>query len=226
MRILAIETSGRQGALALLTAEVNGIQLVNQTALTGDQRTAAALAPALRQSLLDSDWPSASIELVAVATGPGSFTGLRLGITTAKTFAYAVGAAIVGVDTLDVLAAQSDPSGTPLWAVMDAQRQELFAAKFETAGGKWRKAAETLIVAKDKWLAELQPGDHVTGPVLRKIAAQLPSGVVAAPNDVWEPRAETVGRVAWREYQAGRRDDVWKLLPNYYRPSAAEERLK
>jgi tRNA threonylcarbamoyladenosine biosynthesis protein TsaB len=224
MRISAIETSGYHGSVALLTAADDGVQLVNQTALTGDQRTAAALAPALRQLLREADWPPASIELVAVAVGPGSFTGLRIGVTTAKTFAYAAGASIVGVDTLDVLAAQARPSDACLCSIMDAQRQELFAARFQNVGSHWKKVSETSIVAQDSWLAQLRQGECVIGPALRKLAPRLPPGVVSAPDDVWEPTAETVGRVAWHAYQAGHRDDLWKLMPNYYRPSAAEEK--
>jgi tRNA threonylcarbamoyladenosine biosynthesis protein TsaB len=225
MRILGIETSGRQGSVALISAEAGRFQLVSQTVLTGNERTAAALAPALRDLLRDADWPPASLELVAVAVGPGSFTGLRIGVTTAKTFAYAVGAAIVGVDTLDVLAAQTPLRDAPLWTIMDAQRQELFVARFEAIGGKWKIVSRTAIVAQDAWLAQLQPGEGVIGPALRKLASRLPAGIVATPDHLWEPTAETVGQVAWQAHQAGHRDDLWKLAPNYFRPSAAEEKF-
>jgi tRNA threonylcarbamoyladenosine biosynthesis protein TsaB len=226
MRIVAIETSGRHGSVALLNACADGFLLIKQSVLTGDQRTAQSLAPALRQLLQEAEWPPGSVELVAVTAGPGSFTGLRIGVTTAKTFAYAVDAPIVGVDTLDVLAAQAPSSGDALWAIMDAQRQELFTAQFKAIDGTWIKVAGTSIVAQGAWFAQLQPGQRVTGPALRKLATQLPPAVATVPEQFWEPMAETVGRVAWRALEAGHRDDIWKLVPNYYRPSAAEERLK
>jgi hypothetical protein len=58
------------------------------------------------------------------------------------------------------------------------------------------------------------------------MAGRLPAEGLALPAELWQPTAATVGQVAWRAYQAGQRHDVWKLLPNYFRPSAAEEKLK
>ncbi|HEX5471854.1 MAG TPA: tRNA (adenosine(37)-N6)-threonylcarbamoyltransferase complex dimerization subunit type 1 TsaB, partial [Lacipirellulaceae bacterium] len=99
-RILAIETSGRHGSVATLGGEVGEARLVGQLALTGDQRTAQSLAPAMQQLLAAAQWTPESLDLVAVTVGPGSFTGLRIGVTTAKAFAYAVGADIIRVNTL------------------------------------------------------------------------------------------------------------------------------
>jgi len=223
-RILAMETSGRHGSAATLWGEANDGRMLRQIVLTGEQRTAQALAPAIKQLLDESQWPADSIELVAVAVGPGSFTGLRIGVTTAKTFAYAVGAEVMGVNTLVAMAAQSPPSSA-LWTVLDAQRQELFAAKFAVGDNRdIRTTTETAIIPQDRWLANLQPGDFVTGPPLKRLASKLPDGIIVEPEGIWQPMAEAVGRVAWQSYVAGNRDNVWKLVPNYYRLSAAEEK--
>ena len=163
----------------------------------------------------------ASIRLVVVAVGPGSFTGLRIGVTTAKTLAYAVGAEVIGVNTLAVIAEQAPPAATPLWVVMDAQRQELFAAKFD---GQRRFIRETQIASQTEWLNSLQPGDYVTGPGLRRFVPAMPAGVNAVDESLWMPLADAVGQLGWRDFQAGRRNDVWSLLPQYYRQSAAEEK--
>lgn len=225
MRILSIETSGRSGSVALLEGEGDSAKLAGETRLAGSQRTAQVLAPAIRGLFAAADWPADSIELVAVVVGPGSFTGLRIGVTTAKTLAYAVGAAVVAVNTLDVLAAQAPADGAPLWTVIDAQRQELFAALFDRASRDDPMViCKTRIVPAESWLAELQPGEHVTGPALRRLKPRLPAGIVATAEDLWQPTASAAGQIAWRAYQAGRRDDLWTLVPQYYRPSAAEEK--
>jgi tRNA threonylcarbamoyladenosine biosynthesis protein TsaB len=227
MRILAIETSGQCGSVATLYGEADTLRTIGQTILTPESRTAQSLAPALKSLLAEALWPPASIQLVAVAVGPGSFTGLRIGVTTAKTFAYAVGADVVGVNTLAVLAHQAPRSAAPLWTIMDAQRGELFAARFETtASGALTITREPSIVAQDAWLADLQPGDRVTGPALRRVVPRLPSGIVAVSEEHWQPTAQAVGQLGWQSYRAGRRDDVWKLVPLYYRPSAAEEKAQ
>jgi tRNA threonylcarbamoyladenosine biosynthesis protein TsaB len=188
-------------------------------------RTAQLLAPTLERLLAEVGWSARSIELVSVAVGPGSFTGLRIGVTTAKTLAYAVGAQIVGVNTMAVLAAQA-PSLTALWTIMDAQRQELFVARYSAPdNGRRSPVGDTSIVAEQVWLDSLKPGEHVAGPALIRMEARLPEGVVAIrPEECWQPTAAAVGQVAWQLFQQGQRDDVWKLSPRYYRPSAAEEK--
>lgn len=228
MRIIAIESSGRHGSLAALVAEGGRLALRTETKLRQSEgRTAQTMAPALKSLLDDLRWTPKSIDLVAVTVGPGSFTGLRIGVTTAKTLAYAVGAQLVGVNTLEVLAEQAPPACARLWTILDAQRQELFVARFDDApSGQSAKppATTTSILRKTEWLAMLRPGDRVTGPPLEKLAAELPDGVTATPHDSWLPMAGATGRVAFRAYQAGQRDDVWQLVPLYLRASAAEEK--
>jgi tRNA threonylcarbamoyladenosine biosynthesis protein TsaB len=225
MNIIAIETSGRYGSVAALDGEASEARLVRQTVLGGDQRTAQALAPAIRDLLKNVGWSPKTIELVAVTVGPGSFTGLRIGVTTAKTLAYATEAQVIGVNTLVALAAQAPPSSGPLWTILDAQRQELFAARFFPVDGNQPSTpCETVIVSQDAWLANLQPGDRVIGPALQRLAQRLPSGVIVIPEEHWQLMAAAVGQVAWKEHQAGQRDDIWKLAPHYYRPSYAEEK--
>jgi len=225
MRIIAIETTVREGSLAALIGEADTTQTVCETRLGSGQRTAQVLAPTLQSLLADVGWPPASIQLVAVAVGPGSFTGLRIGVTTAKTLAYAVGAEVIGIETLAVLAAQASPSPAPLWTVMDAQRQELFAAKFDANSPEETRGAAT-IVSQDEWLAGLRPGDRVTGPPLVRLRPRLPRDVDVVPEEFWQPTAVAVGKVGWQAYQRGQRDDVWQLVPRYYCPSAAEEKAR
>ena len=220
MRILALDTSTLSGSVGLLEEE----RLVHQIDLDPALRTARSLAPALDAAIQAVDWQPSDVQLVAVTCGPGSFTGLRLGVTTAKTFAYAVRAEILGLNTLEIIAAQSSLPCSQLWAVMDAQRRELFAARFERgADGGWQLVEPVRILGREDWLRHLTPDSGVTGPGLLGLTEALPSRAVEAESQ-WRPRADTVGRVGWRHYRAGRRDDVWSLAPQYYRQSAAEEK--
>jgi tRNA threonylcarbamoyladenosine biosynthesis protein TsaB len=224
-RFLAIESSGRHASVAALLSAPEGISVIGQALLSGDERTAQALAPTIQRLLTAADWSPKSVELVAVTVGPGSFTGLRIGVTTAKAFAYAIGAEVVGVSTLEALAHQSPASSSPLWTVLDAQRQELFAAKFiVNESFDIRIERDTCILPQDIWISGLESGDRVIGPALKRLASSLPVGVEPMPEHLWQPTAASVGQVAWKNYKAGHRDDVWKLSPRYYRPSAAEEK--
>jgi tRNA threonylcarbamoyladenosine biosynthesis protein TsaB len=229
--ILALETSLRAGSVALLNCNVAGAEVsdnvLSQRVLSSDQRSAQSLAPAIAQVLAEAGKRPADVGLVAVTLGPGSFTGLRVGATTAKSFAYAIGCECLGVDTLEVIAAQaplSTPTSGELHAVFDAQRQELFLARFHWDGGVPIRLEDNRIVPAEQWLAGLAPGTTVTGPGVNRLIDRLPVGVVAASELHRNPQATMVGRLAWRDYQTGRRDDLWKLAPKYLRASAAEEK--
>ena len=108
---------------------------------------------------------------------------------------------------------------------MDAQRQELYSASF-TPDGKPRPATDdaTRIWAQADWLAGLRQGDLVTGSGLRPLKDRLPEFVSVADESLWQPTAEMTGRLAWQQYQAGVRHDLWKFVPQYHRRSAAEEK--
>jgi tRNA threonylcarbamoyladenosine biosynthesis protein TsaB len=229
-RLLALETSGRAGSVAVL----DGTKLLAERTLDPARGSAATLAPAIRGLLADVQWRPADVQVVAVAVGPGSFTGLRIGVMTAKTLAYALGADIVAVDTLDVIALQtpsitalqSTSDARPLWAVIDAGRDELFAARYlsNSQSGELITERPTALVRIDDWLAELQAGDWVSGPLPTRLEPMLPRGVQLVELPLRLPQARTVGRLAVARHAAGVRDNLWELSPKYHRLSAAEER--
>jgi tRNA threonylcarbamoyladenosine biosynthesis protein TsaB len=220
MRILAIESALLGGSVALL----HGDRLLAESQLESQRRTAQTLAPAIHGLLEQARWQPNEVQLVAVTQGPGSFTGLRIGVTTAKAFAYATGAEILGVDTLRVLAHQIDPARRPLWAILDAERGQLFAARFRAGPHGWLEDAPADLFLADTWLSQLSSDAIVTGPPLTALRPRLPPSVHLAPEFEWVPRASTVGQLAWRLYAGGERADMWSLLPTYFRPSAAEEK--
>ena len=222
MLILALETSARSGSVALLDDE----RTIRALTLPEKSRTAQTLAPAVADVLQFCDRRPEDVGLVAVTHGPGSFTGIRVGVTMAKIFAYAVKAAVLGLNTLDVIAAQTDErADDDLWAVMDAQRRQLFAARFvPAAAGGWQSSQPTQIIDNSDWLEDLAAGSAVTGPGLRLLVDQLPRGVALVPEKHWLPQAATVGRLACERFAAND-DDVWSLSPRYFRKSAAEEKL-
>lgn len=221
MNILAIETSGHAGSVAV---SIDG-HFLREIVLPPTKRSAATLTPAIRDLLAEVGWKTADVRLIAVTTGPGSFTGLRVGVTTAKTFAYALSADVIGVGTLDVIAAQSGITDQPLSVALDAQRGQVFACEFESSANGCRAEGPPVILDIDEWIAGLKPGMTVSGPALEKLVDRIPAEVAIVPSDRWSPKAATVGRLGWRRYESGERDDLWRLVPNYFRPSAAEEKL-
>lgn len=224
MRILAIETSGAAGSVAALFNHERSVELP----LSRSQRGAQSLAPALARLLAQAGWKPADVELVAVAVGPGSFTSLRVGVTTAKTFAYAISAEVLGVGTLEIIAAQAtqEAAGGEISVAIDAQRGDVYTGLFRTGA---QEALEVLqppaIVSADEWISSLAGSGLATGPALDKLAGRLPSVVRVAAPERWQPTATTLARLAAAKYAAGQRGDIWHLNPLYLRKSAAEERL-
>ena len=221
MRILALETTERVGSLAAMD---HGNVLVEKE-LSHSTRTAQSLVPAMGQMLDAVGWRPANVQLVAVTQGPGSFTGLRIGITAAKTFAYAAGCHILGVDTLETIAAGVPEAFKSVSVAVDAQRGEVVAGLFRRDDDGWFGPVEPAkLIAIESWLANLPPETPVTGPVLRKLAEVIPSHVHILDAVHWPAKASQVARLAERLYGEGRRDDPFALTPHYSRRSAAEEK--
>lgn len=221
MRILSLETTERTASLATL----EGSQVLLANRLDPTLRSAQTLITGINGLLNEVGWRPADIQLVGLTIGPGSFTGLRVGVTTAKTLAYVTGAEVLGLNTLEVIAAQCSTDSPVVWAVMDAQRSQVYAARFVRDGNRLALDRETRIEDIQAWLAMVQPEDAVSGPILGLLADRLPHGTRVAASEQWAPQAEHVGRLAFQRYALGERQNFWQLAPHYYRQSAAEEKL-
>jgi tRNA threonylcarbamoyladenosine biosynthesis protein TsaB len=226
-RALALETSGRVGSVAAFHSQGDQATVLAASTLPADQRSAQSLLPTISALLQTLDWRADELDFVCTSTGPGSFTGLRLGVTVAKTLAYATGAQLVGVNTLAALAVALGDVSQPVWSILDAQRQELFAAHFPPG---WLHEADfpiqTSILTGDDWLGGLRAGDLVIGPPLEKLMNRLPDGVAMADSMLWQPAAEAVARLGLRDLRRGLVIDPVQLVPHYFRLSAAEEKAQ
>ena len=187
------------------------------------------LAPMLK-SLTDQCGISYDqIGLIALPTGPGLFTGIRVGVVSAKSLAYSTKADLIGVNTLEVIAAQTAIAencfGKPIAAVLNAQRQQLFCGDY-ISESDWcvKPVSPNRTLGREEWI-ESNECSLVTGSGLKPMGQTLAdqSELVVASPDAWECSSASVGRLAWQQYQDGRRDDFWKLEPVYFRPSSAEE---
>jgi tRNA threonylcarbamoyladenosine biosynthesis protein TsaB len=223
MRILALETSGKSGSVAV----AEDAKTLHWRELAAEQRSAQSVAPAIQRLLDYVSWRPMDLELIALTVGPGSFTGLRVGVATAKVLGYATGAEVLGVNTLDVIAFQATTDRPQLAVAMDAQRSQVVASTFvRNRNGDWQSSGKAALLGNDAWLASLDAETAVTGPALEKLQPQLPRHVTVVDPAAWTPRAETVARLAFRRYHAGERNDIWSLTPLYIRKSAAEEKLE
>ncbi|MEQ8846117.1 tRNA (adenosine(37)-N6)-threonylcarbamoyltransferase complex dimerization subunit type 1 TsaB [Botrimarina sp.] len=224
---LGVETVGLSGSVALAEVTQEGCERLEVAPLDRSARSAQTLAPAIQQVLADRGAAARDLAAIAVAVGPGSFTGLRVGVVTAKTLAYALGAAVVAVDSLEALAdaaaAQIDPATVgDLWTLLDAHRQEAFAASFRLADGVPCRLTATRRVTLSEVAALVGAESVIAAPAELKLPGVE---AVGARRIACEPDAGAVLRVAYRRWRDGAADSVMSLAPQYYRPSAAEEKL-
>lgn len=235
--LLAIETSGSAGSVAW----AEGTQVRKIIPLDPNRRTAATLTAALGELLAAAGESPRRIDVVAVANGPGSFTGLRIGVTAAKMLAYALQCPLVAVDTLAAMAGalwQADPRVEHAVVAINAYRQQVFAARWSRR--HWEAAAEDNTLAARsgvrplaEWqqeIAALDPtvtvaADPAVVRALLRTAAPIAASKVAAVQQLW-PDAGDVARLGLRLARGGHYVSPWELKPNYLRDSAAEEKLR
>src|SRR5207253_3841699 len=133
-RVLVIETSGRAGQAAL----AHGDAIVAMRRLDEARRHARDLAPAVADMLADRGWRARQLDAIFVSRGPGSYTGLRVGIMSAKTLAYATGCGLLAIDTLAVVARQAPAAAERLDVLADAQQGKVYTQSFRrNAEGAW-----------------------------------------------------------------------------------------
>jgi tRNA threonylcarbamoyladenosine biosynthesis protein TsaB len=227
---IAIETSSRTGSIALLQQDM----LVERIVLPAEQRTAQTLAPALDAFMSRLRDQGNMPQFIAISQGPGSFTGLRIGVTAAKTLAYALDIPVVPCDTLHVLLTQARhifPQLACYDAAVHAYRGQVF----------WRREAvdgtvivPSQVIDRTAWLTHLNQlgftapahsqlcgiGDawgHVESP---------PPHVTLCGRTDWIPDARFVGQIAWRLFSQGGSISPFELAPQYLRESAAVENQK
>lgn len=132
-RILGVETSGRIGSIAL----ANDGAVVAEEQFAHGLKNAAQIIPIIDRLCRSQGWNAKDVEELYVSAGPGSFTGLRIGITLAKTMALATGVKLVAAPTVRVLAENAPDEARHVVIVLDAKREQIFTARFERVDGNW-----------------------------------------------------------------------------------------
>jgi tRNA threonylcarbamoyladenosine biosynthesis protein TsaB len=214
--LLAVETATAAPSLALWRGDV----LVAERAADPRRATAEALLPALDALLADAGVPLAAVEGFAVSIGPGSFTGLRIGVATVKGLAFGTDRRVVAVPTLAAIAGHA-PGSAPVAAVLDARRGEVYAAGFAgERAGDWLPEA---VIPIEELAARLPAGCRVVGEGVALCAEALRGAdAVLLPPPYSEPTARHVARLGARAWSRGAAMPSSELVPRYLRRAEAE----
>ena len=217
--ILAIDTSWKHGSLALACGDAEDFELLETAFLTGGAFS-AELVPQIAAALARHNVQKQSIDGFAVVSGPGSFTGLRVGLVAIKGLAEVLKKPIVVVSVLEALAIASGTSGR-VFAALDAQRGEVFLGKYEVNPETLQATSlqEESLLTREALLAALPTGATVVTPDA-SIAGLAPAGVAVV--QIKRPGADTIARIGLRKVLAGQTVSADALDANYVRRSDAE----
>jgi len=227
MRILAVDTTTPSGSVAVVEDD----RLLAETAVESPSTHSARLLAAVDLLLKSLNLDIQEIEGYAVTPGPGSFTGIRIGLSTVKSFAFASGKPIAPVSSLLALAWKVGESESCLVAPMlDAKKGEIYAALFEFKKGRARERIPQGAYAPERFLARLPAGREIVfigngiGLCRREIAARFKSKAVFSNRSPFI--AFEVGRLGRDILKKGKGVSSLDLEPIYFRKSQAEERHK
>lgn len=220
--LLAFDTATLRPAVALLGSDGSA-----HVAPGGSSRRhAAGLVSSIRELLRGAGLAVGDLDAIAVGLGPGSFTGLRVGLAAAKMFAYASGVPLIGFDSLEGIARNAPEDVHRVRVAADAQRSELYVAEFArpTAGRPLERLGPTRIVAIEDWLAGFQADDFAIGPALERPTLELPGFVRRGGLIENHPDGLKLLELASDALRDGRLEAPWTIEPIYLRRSAAEEK--
>ncbi len=229
MLVLGIETATMTGGVAL----VNDEQIISEYTLNVRTTHTARLMPALDQILRDSSVDKREIDGIAISLGPGSFTGLRIGMATAKGLALGLDIPLLGVPTLDALAGNIPFAAYQICAILDAKKKEIYYSLYrysgEQAGSPLQRQVPYQVVSPDKLVSQIDEktvflGDAV-GAYGDFISENLGELALFAPDAQRFPRAATVAEMGLAKLKAGEHLDVAFVEPIYIRASDAEMSL-
>ncbi|MFZ5800615.1 MAG: tRNA (adenosine(37)-N6)-threonylcarbamoyltransferase complex dimerization subunit type 1 TsaB [Candidatus Omnitrophota bacterium] len=206
MRLLAFDTSTSNFSLALFS---DG-EIAEESTLLGNLLS-ERIIPSIESFFKEQQTALQQLDGLAIGLGPGSFTGLRIGLATAKGLAMALNKPLVGISSLDVLAMAAQGAANKICCMMDAKRDNVYAATYSFSGGKLRRTSPYLLTELDSLLKTLS-GDYTFIGDKRGI------------RDF--PRAGNLARLAQLRFACGKFNDVSKLVPIYLYPKECQIRLR
>lgn len=222
MNLLVLDTSTHRATVALLAGASRHDAPPDPSA---GARHGRELLPMIATLCRRAGLRPADLDAIGVGLGPGSYTGLRIGVTAAKTLAYTRQAPLVGIDTFAAIARNAPAEALVVHVVADAQRGGVYVARFERPGSAAVPACVVPLRVEPmaEWATNLRPGEWVLGPALDRLRIDWPVGVHRGTSEQGHPSGASLVDLARAALDSGERADPATLEPVYLRRSAAEE---
>ncbi len=212
--LLALDTSTQMVGMALF----DGAQVIAETAWRTQNHHTVEVAPVLNDLFTRSGVRPAELKIVAAALGPGSFTSLRIGLAIAKGLALAQRIPVVGIPTLEILAAYQPVRDLPLAVVLQAGRGRLAVGWYAAKGSQWESQGAPQVMSVEDLAQKIETPTLVTGELSaaeRVVLARKRRMVQMASPAASLRRPSYLAELAWKRWRAGKVDDVIALAPIY-----------
>ena len=227
MRVLAVDTSSNVATVAVMEDDL----LLGEYILNHKKTHSQKIMPMIEQLLSDLELTAQDIDIFAAAVGPGSFTGLRIGVATIKALAHATGKRVVSVGTLEALAYNVPNAEHIIVPIMDARRNNIFTASyiwdegFKEIGEPEGITIEECVEACGNFLETIFIGD---GAIIHKdyIVEKLGDKAVFPHGAVLNSRASSVAAIAMERAKRGETQSYLEMKPYYIKKSQAEKELE
>ena len=225
MRILALDSSGLVATVAILEDE----QMIAEYTVNYKKTHSQTLLPMLDEIVKMTEFDLSTIDAIAVAGGPGSFTGLRIGAATAKGLGLALNKPLIHVPTVDGMAYGLYGYGGLICPIMDARRNQVYTGLYRFTEGEFQVVEEQMAISVSELIEKLNAyGEKVTFlgdgvPVYRNQFENGLTGEYAfAPAHLNRQRAAAVGALGMKYFQEGKVESARDHRPDYLRLSQAE----
>jgi len=226
MKVLAIETATMSGSIAVVEDDT----LIGEVRINVKIAHSERVMTSVEWLLTASNLSINDIDAFAVSIGPGSFTGLRIGLSTIKGLSYAAKKPIVPVPTLDAFARRIRFSSYPVCPMLDARKNEVYTGLYSWENGQCRKIIPEIAIAPADFLKEIGERTIFMGEgakIYRQlIIDKLPDNALFASPSEMTPSASSVAEIAIEKLQEGITADPASLVPFYLRRSSAEIQWK
>jgi tRNA threonylcarbamoyladenosine biosynthesis protein TsaB len=212
--LLAVDTSTQMMGLALY----DGIQTLAESVWMTHSHHTVELAPAIEELFQRSSIKSSELSVVACALGPGSFTSLRIGLAVAKGLALSLHIPIIGIPTLDYLAAAQPVMDIPMLAVLPAGRGRMAVLRYINRDGQWQAEGESTIMTAEAISDSIHEPTYICGEMdaeeRQQLSRKWKNARVASPAQSVR-RPAFLAEMAWKRWQAGDVDEPVSLAPIY-----------
>lgn len=223
MKILGIDTSSKFLNIALSEDE----DIIKEESHLLDRKQAGRLIPIVKELLRKSKMPVNKIDAFVIGLGPGSFTGLRIGVSAIKGFGIVTGKPCIGVASIDAIACNAEDNDRDIIPIIDAKRGQVYAAIYRRKAGRVKRLSDYMVLSVAELLKKIKREPVFLGdglPLYRDAILNADKKAVFLEERCWYPGAGNIIKLGFSKIKKAKKPGLDKLTPLYLYPDDCQVR--